>query len=140
MSRGVLFRVLFVLVTAWLASFYWEYTELASFRSVSGEVTRVEAVMGGRSGDNRRFTITYRWDGERYNLVTARGIIDSLGRFRGLSRKDRVPLLVDPDLPREALLDSFNSRYPITLSITTLALILLITWGWLMFTGRLRFR
>ncbi|MDZ7782328.1 MAG: DUF3592 domain-containing protein [Halioglobus sp.] len=140
LSRGVLFRILLILAGAWFAAFYLEHTQLASFQSASGEVIRVESVMGGRGGDNRRFTIAYRVDGERYKLVTSRGIIDSLGRFRNLSKGDRVPLMVNPEPPVQARLDSFNASYPITLSITALALILAITWSWLVFTGRLRFR
>jgi len=138
LPRGAVIRALMLLILAWAGAGLWEYSQQRDYRGTEGEVGRVERVFAGRSGDDRAFTIRYGWQERIYRITTGRGVIDSLGAFRNLDRGDVVPLAVDPDRPSRAVLDTFNARYPITLSITAFAGIVFATGGLLVLTGRLR--
>lgn len=97
-----------------------------------GEVLQVMRVGSSGKGDNREFTIRYQVRGEHYQLVTRRGLMDSLFAFRDLATGDQVPLKVATDEPARAALDSLTARYPISaalLALTALVMVLaLLVW------------
>jgi len=83
----------------------------------------VEEVDAGPGGDNREFSIEYYAYGEKYIVVTRRGLLDALGPFCCLAVGDSVPVAVDRKNPMRAILDSFSARYPYTLSFGLLTLV-----------------
>lgn len=130
--------MLVLLTVATVVAFGCERAKWSGYRSVAGEVVGVARVFGGKGGDSREFTIHYRVDGDVRQLVTRRGIIDHFGGFRDLRKGDTVPVAVESHPQGDAVLDSINARYPITLSIGALLGIAAVTGMILVLSGRLR--
>lgn len=124
--RNAVIRISVLLILICAVSFWWEASRNSSLQSLTGNVTRVRNVFSSKGGDTKEFTIRYIFKGKRYYLVTRRGIIDSIGGLRGLKRGDSVALAVDPDNPDNALLNTFNSLYAITLCFVTLSAVFFV--------------
>jgi len=121
-----LLRITVLLTVILTFSVVWEYRQSQNFRPAIGNVVSVDAAGPGGSGDSREFRIEYYAYGEKYILVTRRGLLDSLGPFCCLTVGDSVPIAVDRDNPMRAILDSPSARYPYTLSFGLLSLLFLI--------------
>jgi len=126
-SRAAMLRITVLLTVVMTTSVVWEYRQSQNLRPVSGNVVSVEEVIPGGSGDSRESRIEYYAYGEKYILVTRRGLLDALGSFCCLTVGDSVPIAVDRDNPMRAILDSPSARYPYTLSFGLLSLLFLIS-------------
>ncbi len=124
-ARFAVLRIAILLAVIMAVSVSWEYRQSKNLRPVIGTVINAEQVNPGGGGDNREFRIEYFAYGEKYILVTRRGLLDSLGPFCCLAVGDSVPIAVDRKDPMRAILDSFSARYPYTLSFGLLTLIFL---------------
>ena len=131
-------RILILLTVVMAFAAIWEFSKNQWLSPVTGTVIEVRKVISGGKGDSREFVIEYLFNGERYVLVTRRGIIDSLGSFCCLTVGDPVPLATDRTEPSRAILDSLNARYPVTLMIGMLTLTFLL--AMLMVAARSRVR
>ncbi|MDZ7852096.1 MAG: DUF3592 domain-containing protein [Halomonas sp.] len=121
--RAAIFRISVLLAVVLIFTVAWEYTGNVGSRTVKGTVIKVEPVFGGRGSDNRKFTVRYKAEGQQYTLNATRGLVDRLMKFSNLDLGSTVPVAVSRDNPARATLDSFNSRYPISLTFGTLAVI-----------------
>jgi len=126
-SRAALLRITVLLAVVMTTSVVVEYRQSQNLRPVSGNVVSVEEAIPGGSGDNRETRIEYYAYGEKYILVTRRGLLDALGPFCCLAVGDSVPIAVDRDNPLRAVLDSPSARYPYTLSFGLLTLLFLVS-------------
>ncbi len=122
-SRPALLRITAVLAIVLVLSVGWEYRQSLNLRSANGKVIEVVEVFSGSSGDNREFAIQYFVSGEKYVLVTRRGLFDAFGAFCCLAIGDSVPIAADREDPSRAILDSLSARFPLTLSFGMLTLI-----------------
>ena len=125
-------RIAILLLATCAGAFAWEHARGAGLVHRTGEVVAVHHVLAGRGGDGEAFTIRYRLAGADHRFTTRRGILDHLGRLRGLAIGDPVPVAVDPKAPHHAVLDTVSGRYGLTLTFAALAAIfgavLGITW------------
>lgn len=121
--RGAIFRITVLLLVSGIIAFGWEANRSTHARRLEGLVVRVQAVPAAGGGDNKAFTIRYAFQGRDHVVVVRRGILDALGRLGHLQRGDRVPLAVDPLSPQRAALDTFSTRYGVTLCFVVLGAI-----------------
>ena len=128
-QRGALARCLVFALCATAVAAAWENFAGSGDARVTGEVVRVERVFGGKGGDNRAFTIRYEMDDSVHRITTSRGLLDYFGGMRDLSEGDELPLRVDSRQPGEAVPDTLNARFPITLCCGALVGIVAMTWG-----------
>jgi hypothetical protein len=118
--RAAITRISILLLVICAVAFGWERAKNAGLRRTTGQVVAVHQVLAGTGGDSKEFTIHYQWQKKDYQLVTRRGILDSLGSLRRLQRGDNVPLAVSPESPRQAVVDTITARYGVTLCLATL--------------------
>jgi len=135
--RNVVIRLSILLLVTFVITFAWEMSRNAGLKPVSGYVIKVENVFSSKGGDTKEFTIRYSFQGEKYYLVTRRGIIDSLSGLHDLKRGDSISLAVNPEKPDNALLNTFNSLYAITLCFVVLSAVFFVVIIVLALRGRL---
>ena len=118
--RAAITRLSFLLLVICAVSFGWEKANNSDLQRTTGQVVAVRQVFAGKGGDGKEFTIHYQWQKRDYQLVTRRGILDSLGSLRGLQRGANVPLAVSPESPHRAVVDTITGRYGVTLCFVAL--------------------
>ena len=124
--KSVLFRIKILLSIVLLISLTWELSNSLNLTPMQGKVINVKKVFAGRSGDSREFTIEYFIDTNKHILITRRGIFDALGSFCCLNVGDNVAIAVNKDNPRKTILDSFNARYPLTISFFSVIVVMFL--------------
>lgn len=110
-------RIFILLSVICAAAFIWETSRNGGLEPVSGRVVG----MGYRD-----CSIRYSVDGQNHQLVTRLGIIDLLGGLRSLNINDPVPVLANPAKPDQAVINTVNGRYGITLTFVTLLLVFVV--------------
>lgn len=118
--RAAISRISFLLLVICAVTFGWEKANNSDLQRTTGRVVAVRQVSAGKGGDGKEFTIHYQWQKKNYQLVTRRGILDSLGSLRGLQRGDDLPLAVSPESPHRAVVDTITGRYGVTLCFVAL--------------------
>ena len=83
----------------------------------------MQRVFPGRSGDNKAFVVHFEIAGTESNLVLRRGILDLFSSLASLRPGDRVSVLASTTPPHNAVLNTLNGRYPISLAFVTLTLL-----------------
>lgn len=66
------------------------------------------------------YRISYELQGQNYQFETWVGIADFIGGLESLSLAAQVPLLVNPEKPYAALINTMNCRYCMTLTFVLL--------------------
>ncbi|MFP3977203.1 DUF3592 domain-containing protein [Marinobacter sp. KMM 10035] len=116
--RAALTRIFVLLLFVCTLSFVWETSKHFESQPTIGHVT---------AHQYRDYTISYSVQGQTHQFATRRGILDFLGRLKSLQTGDEVPLLVNPKPPYEAVIDTLNGRYQITITFVALTLVFAAT-------------
>lgn len=107
-------RVLILLLAVCAAAFAWETTRNTQMQPVTGRV--IGEVYKG-------YSVAYKVQEQSYQFETRIGIVDSIGGLRSLPLNAAVPVLVNPDKPYVALINTVNGRYGLTLTFVSLLLL-----------------
>ena len=122
-ARSEMTRVSLLLLSVLVIALVWETQARSGYQQVTGEVVDVQRVFPGRSGDNKAFVVHFEIAGAESNLVLRRGILDLFSSLASLRPGDRVSVLASTTPPHNAVLNTLNGRYPISLAFTTLTLL-----------------
>jgi hypothetical protein len=118
-QRAALLRGLLLLACATLLAFGAEFTWRVGYQPVTGTVLALH------QSDRTDYEIEWHWQDHSHRDRFRLGIIDSF-RFDQIKPGDTIDLAIAPDAPNTAVIDSFNARHPITLSMLAFCLVLVI--------------
>lgn len=115
--RAAILRIFILLLLVCVGAFAWESARNAKMQPVTGQV--LGTVYKG-------YIIGYKVQGQSYQLETRIGVMDALTGLGLLTAGATVPILVDPEQPYVALINTGNGRYGITLAFVFLLLIFML--------------
>lgn len=125
MEKSVLLRLLLLLGSLLVAGIAFETIHLQGYVAKTGKVFEVTQSPVPSKTDDTRYHVSYTINGDQYRNKTTLGIVSNIWTLRNLSKGDSVQILVDPDQPRQTIINSVGNKYPFTMSVTALLIILL---------------
>lgn len=124
--RSAFIRIILVVTLGAAISLVWESSSTSGYKPVAGTVV---------ARGYRDYVVCYELHNQSQKFVTRIGILDLLFHYQDFQPGGKVPVLASPTSPHQAVINTLNGRYRITLCFVGLLLIILTTIAVLIIKG-----
>lgn len=136
MNQQAFFRLILLFGVVLAGGYTYETQSISDHHERTGTVVHVEtdAYPVAQTNDTV-YTIQYRLNDQERSVKTTLGAVARYVSYRNVEEGDRIPVLVDPESPSDAMVHSFADTHPFTISAGALFLLLLAVGSWTLLTS-----